>query len=115
MGSDRISEHVVTSPTRRSRTIRYVLALMGLALMGSACWLWFSRSPVSKIAAHRGIIVWALPGKIRTLGEHRWILPREVITFEADLTYPTQIDSDHGFEIILENRVVKVAEDDLKS
>jgi len=85
---------------------------MGLALMGSACWLWFSRSPVSKIAAHRGTIVWALPGKIRTLGEHRWILPREVITFEADLTYPTQIDSDHGFEIILENRVVKVAESD---
>jgi hypothetical protein len=102
----------VTSPNPRSHLIRYGLALIGFALVGSACWLGFSRSPVSKTGAERGTIVWALPGKILTLGQNRWALPREVITFEANLTYPTQVDPDHGFEIVLESRVTQVAESD---
>jgi hypothetical protein len=95
-----------------SAPVSYLLAFAGLGLLVCAGVLWNSKTVPHEPVSQRGLVRWVFPKRVLTLGSKQFTLPTEVISFDVEVIYPTQIESDHGFEIVLENHMTGVAEND---
>ena len=85
---------------------KYFIAFLGLVCIAIAVWQWLAKDGenISAAVSETGLVSWLLPGKMRRLGSgQHYREPRRVMMFEIRVDYPAYINTDQGFQIVLES------------